>query len=117
MPAIFFGGGRWTRSVVRLPDVKGKNIIGPFQRSKSRTFCWKQIRSFSTTIECDNTRRAFLETWKYYGRLRAEASALSDFYSFQKQKTHFRQLVLNLLQIALVYHRGMRRGMFVYTCL
>jgi len=26
MPAIFYRGG-WTRSVVRLPDVKGKNII------------------------------------------------------------------------------------------
>jgi len=30
MPAIFFwGGGGWKRNVVRLPDVKGKNIIGP----------------------------------------------------------------------------------------
>jgi len=28
---FFFGGGRrvWTRSVVRFPDVKGKNIIDP----------------------------------------------------------------------------------------
>jgi len=27
---FFRGAGRgWTRSVVRLPDVKGKNIIGP----------------------------------------------------------------------------------------
>jgi len=30
MLAIFLGMGVWwTRSVVRLPDVKGKNIIGP----------------------------------------------------------------------------------------
>jgi len=25
----FFRGGGWTRSLVRLPDVKGKNIFGP----------------------------------------------------------------------------------------
>jgi len=33
MPEISFlggwEGGHWTRSVVRLSDVKGKNIIGP----------------------------------------------------------------------------------------
>jgi len=59
---------------VRLPDVKGKNIIGPLPTkpaemwSENRTnpkeqkqnICWKQIRTFSTTIESDNTIRALL---------------------------------------------------------
>jgi len=90
MPAIFFGGEKgWTRSVVRLPDIKGKNIISPvltkpaevwpcevkiaqISKKQKQNICWKQIRSFSTTIEsCDNTRRALLEIWKY-GRLESE---------------------------------------------
>jgi len=41
-------------------------------------------------IECGNTRRALLKHESMEGwSLRAEAPALSDFYSFQKQKTHF----------------------------
>jgi len=45
--SIFLLGGGWTRSVVILPDVKGKNIIGSLpikpaevwrENRKSRTF-------------------------------------------------------------------------------
>jgi len=57
-----------------LPDVESKNIIGLLPTklaevwSDNRTnpkdakhnICRKQIRSFSTTIECDNTRSALL---------------------------------------------------------
>jgi len=57
-----------------LLDVKGKNIIDPLPkkpaevRSENRTnpkeakveHLLKAIRTFSATIECDNTRRALL---------------------------------------------------------
>jgi len=52
-----------------------------------------------------------MEGWS----LTAEAPALSGFYSFQKQKTHFWTVSLKLLQTALACHQGMRREMFAYT--
>jgi len=33
---FFFCGGGWTRSVVRLPDAKGKNIIGPLRTKPAK---------------------------------------------------------------------------------
>jgi len=57
------------RCEVKMAQIPKKNV------------CCKQIRTFSSTIECDNS----MEGWS----LRAEAPALSDFYSFQKQKTHY----------------------------
>jgi len=52
-----------------------------------------------------------MEGWS----LRAETSALYDFYSFQKQKTHFWTVSLKLMQTALACHQGMCREMFAYT--
>jgi len=101
MPAFFRGG--WTRSMVRLPDVKSKNIVGSLliKPAENRTnpkeakaeHLLKEIRSFSTTIEIESTRRALLqkhesmECWSL--RAETETPALSDFYSLSKTKNAF----------------------------
>jgi len=80
MLAIYFR--EWARTVVIITQCQrqkyywtlaNKTCWVKWKSHKSKKeakaeHCWKQIRTFSTTIECDNTRRALLETWKY-GRL------------------------------------------------
>jgi len=50
--------------------------ISQIPKKQKQNICWKQIRTFSTTFESDNTRRALLETWKF-GRLESEGKGLS----------------------------------------
>jgi len=55
MPAIFLGGG-WTRSVVRLPDVKGKNIIGPLPTKPAEV--WNKNRTNPKEAKAEHLLKA-----------------------------------------------------------
>jgi len=76
--------------------------IAQIPMKQKQNICWKQIRTFSTTIECDNTikRHALknMKVWKA-GVWGQRPQRLVIFTVFKIKKRIFRQLVLNYFKL------------------